>query len=204
MKKSIAFLGLVIANFGIAQCNISGGSHISVDAISQYSVENELAQCKQCHQWSVSSNAQIVGDSRENKVSIKGISNGNATVSLQYLSPQGLVKCSREVTIVGESTAIPSVEKKNEGDCDISLENFREVKLKGDMVLLYPDTKEDLVYFWEANYKNGMKETSSEKTPEFKLQLDNPIVSVQIKVFSKSCYKTFTKTYESNFWKFLK
>lgn len=201
-KQAILFLGLMM-NWAFAQCDIEGNSQISAHDTAVFGIGNELAQCKQCHQWSVEGNATIVGDNRQNKVSVKAQSSGKATLHLQYFSPQGLVKCSKDVAIVGGNAA-PKTERKTDADCDIQFDNYKEVKMGANAILFYPDTPQELTYTWEVDYKDGTKKTSSEKVPQFPLYENNPIEQVKVRVFSKSCYKKFAKTYNQSFWELLK
>lgn len=207
MKKLQMFLLGLTVNLAFGQCEILGNAHLNTSDTAKYSISNELAQCKQCHQWSVIGNASIIGDYRQNEITLKAHSQGTATLSLQYFSPQGLVKCSKDIHIMGQGTAHTPTRKSNvshDKNCDINFNGYKEVKMDNHSILFYPDTQQELSYTWEVDYKDGSQETSSEKVPQFTFSENNPILNVHIKVFSKSCYKRLTKTYDEGFWKNVK
>lgn len=206
MKNLYTLPLLIISNLGFSQCEILGENTIDTGKTYEYSINNELAQCKQCHHWTTIGNTSIISDNRLNSISVKALSPGKATIALQYLSNQGLVKCSKEVEIItfSSSTQNSSTDNRKNGDCDIQVSNFKEVKISAQKIAFLTENQQDLVYTWEAHYKDNTKVSSNEKVPQFPFSEDNPITKVEVKIFSKTCYSKFSKNYDGNFWKYLK
>lgn len=204
--KRITTLFLTLLSVTIfAQCEISGKNTLFIGETSTYSIGNEVSQCKQCHQWNSQGNATINSDNRLNSVNVNALSAGKATLFLQYFSHQSLVSCSKDILIVERKNQNTTQNNpSNDSDCDISFFNFKEVKINENNIALFPDTQQDLKFKWEVNYKNGDTKTFDEKVPQVPFYKENPIVNVKIQVFSKTCYKKFTKTYEGMFWEQLK
>lgn len=200
MRKLNILFFVLFTSLGFAQCEISGSSTIYTGESAIYNISHELAQCRQCHYWTSTGNVSIMGDNRQNSVSVKALSQGNATLTLQYFSPTGLVKCSKDINV-----AISTVPPKNmDSDCDIDLANYKEVKTGNNTIAFFPETNQDLNYTWNVFYQNGTTLSSSEKVPQFIYAQENPIVKVEVKVLSKICYKKFTKTYDAYFWSVFK
>jgi len=80
--------------------------------------------------------------------------------------------------------------------------NYETRKISNDRLGFFSNSSKDFSYTWEVLYKNGQKQYSTEKAPQFSYSKDNQIVTVSVTVVSKSCYKKFTKPYDDNFWKF--
>lgn len=203
MKKlSTLLLGLSAA-LGFAQCEILGNSTLNAGETATYSISNELAQCKQCHYWNVEGNTEIIGDNRLNLVQVRARNSGNSTISLQYFSPNGLVKCSKDVVIVKGTENAHRPLKNTDNECDIHLTNFREVRIDTNTIAFFPDTSQELHYAWKVIYSDGSEATSNDKVPQFSNTVLKVIESIQVQAFSKSCYKKFSKTYNETFWKAL-
>ncbi len=208
MKKLSAIFLLFVAVWSYAQCSINGKSTINIKDTETYSIETNIAQCRECHLWvTVGGNAKIEGDNRLHTVKLKANSGGRTVLSLAYLSPVGLVQCSKNIDILdtsGNSSYTPAPNTSNNSNCDIDFKNYKEVKVSPNIVSFFPNVgaDTDFSYTWTANYRNGDWKTSNEKVPQFPFSEENPILNVKIKVISKTCYKEFSKTYEGNFWKF--
>ena len=159
-----------------------------------------MAQCKQCHQWTISGNAVISSDDHKlNNIRIKALSAGRATLSLQYFSSHDLVKCTKEINITDDKAPVA---KTTESNCDVPSISFKEVKIDNSTIAFFPDSKENLNYTWEAFYADGKQENSAEKVPQFSINEQNPIIKIQVRIFAKNCYKILAKTYDASFWKY--
>ena len=201
MKKFSQLFLVLVSTLGFAQCEITGKSSLVVGEKSSYGIKKD-AQCKECYRWTLDGKAVIVSDNRLNSVEINPINTGNATLSVQYLSHDGhVVKCSKDLHISLTETANASEKAKN-GECDIDVTNYETKKLTNERLGFYSNSNGDFSYTWEVLYKNGQKQYSTEKAPQFSYSKDNQIVTVSVTVVSKSCYKKFTKPYDDNFWKF--
>ena len=200
MKKFSQLFLVLVSTFGFAQCEITGKSSLVVGETAEYSISNESAQCKQCHQWTISGNAVISSDDHKlNNIRIKALAAGKAILSLQYFSSHDLVKCTKEINITDDKA--PAA-KTTESNCDVPSINFKEVKIDNSTIAFFPESKENLSYTWEAFYADGKHETSAEKVPLFSINEQNPIIKINVKVFAKNCYKIFAKTYDTSFWKY--
>lgn len=211
MKKLVLVATFFISIFAFSQCTITGKSAIKVLEEETYSVDKEMAQCKDCHLWvSVGGNATISGDNRQNAVKIKANSGGRQVLSASILTPQGLLQCSKNIDILDTSEV--GIAKNNVStndipklpNCDVQVNNFKEVKYAENIVSFFPNvTDGDYKYQWTVNYANGDQMISTEKVPQFPYTKENGISTVKVKVTSTKCIKEFTKTYELSFWKFL-
>ena len=200
MKKFSQLFLILVSTLGFAQCEITGKSSLVVGETAEYNISNESAQCKQCHQWTISGNAVISSDDHKlNNIRIKALAAGKTTLSLQYFSSHDLVKCTKEINITDDKA--PTA-KTTESNCDVPSINFKEVKIDNSTIAFFPESKENLSYTWEAFYADGKHETSAEKVPLFSINEQNPIIRINVKVFAKNCYKIFAKTYDTSFWKY--
>ena len=200
MKKFSQLFLVLVSTLGFAQCEITGKSSLVVGETAEYNISNESAQCKQCHQWTISGNAVISSDDHKlNNIRIKALAAGKTTLSLQYFSSHDLVKCTKEINITDDKA--PTA-KTTESNCDVPSINFKEVKIDNSTIAFFPESKENLSYTWEAFYADGKHETSAEKVPLFSINEQNPIIRINVKVFAKNCYKIFAKTYDTSFWKY--
>lgn len=211
MKKLITVISIFAGVYSFAQCNISGKSTIKVLDEETYSVPTELAQCKDCHLWvGVGGNISLVGDNRQNTVKIKANSGGRQVISLAALTPQGLVQCSKNIDIVDGNGALPvtsvtptSSETPKTGNCDIEVNNYKEVKYADQIVSFFPNvTSDSYKYNWTVTYQNGDSVSSTEKVPQFPFTKENGISRVKVKINSTKCVREFSKTYDSNYWRF--
>ena len=206
MKKIIT-IGCILVAFSVsAQCNITGKSSITVLSEETYSIGSEAAQCKECHLWvTVGGNTTILGDSRQNAVKIKANSWGREVISLSVLTSQGLMQCSKNIDVVDSNGAIPVVAEapKTTKNCDIDVDNYKEVKYADNIVSFFPNvTNDGFKYSWTVTYFNGETMSSTEKVPQFPFKKENGINKVTVKINSSKCLKEFSKTYDGNYWKF--
>lgn len=203
-KITTLFFGM-LSSLGIAQCDISGASTLQVGQSVTYATHPTDVQCKDCHQWAISGDHGIIStDKKLNKIDFKATRAGNATVSLVYLSPRGVEKCSKEIQIIDPTATKRVVQKTQDSDCDIEFADFKEVKINENTIAFFPNSSQKLNYTWETHYQNGQIESSTDKVPQFTLSAKNPIVSVKIKLTSAICFKQISKSYDASYWKALK
>ena len=207
MKKILLLAGLTFAFSMEAQCNISGNSSVKVNEISTYTLDNDNAQCSDCHLWvTVGGNSQIDGEFRKNSVKIKPNSGGRTVLSLSVLTSQGLSQCSKNIDIIdGTTSSVSNLQNsiQTAQDCDIALESFKEVKYADGVVTFFPsNTNNDYKYSWTAVYADGKQAESSEKIPQFPYTKEGSITTVKVKIVSAKCIKSLSKSYDSTYWKF--
>ncbi len=204
MKKTITLFALLIAAFSMAQCIIIGKTSISIEENPMYSIENDNAQCTDCHLWvTVGGNSQLDGDFRKNTIKLKPTAGGRTVLSLSILTPQGLSQCSKNIDITDKTSNISTSSNQQKVDCDISVNSFREVKYAEGIVSFFPsNTQNNYGYTWTVIYANGEQKTSTEKIPQFPYTKEGSITTVKLKVLSTQCMKDLAKTYDNTYWKF--
>ncbi|WP_304344173.1 hypothetical protein [Chryseobacterium koreense] len=206
MKKIILLLSLLIFGAGFSQCYIIGNPNIKVGETENYTVEKDIAQCKDCHLWTIyGDHATVDGDVKQNSIKLKGNTSGQTILSLAMIAPQGMVQCSKVVDVVEPVKNItinissPEIAKPN---CDIDFSEYREEKAAEGMVSFSPaKTENNYKYEWTVVYMDGAQKQSTEKSPQFPYTKENGIVTVSGKIISTRCMRSFTKTYDSNYWK---
>ncbi len=101
--------------------------------------------------------------------------------------------CLKEYT----KTYTASNINQEEIDCDISIKDFKEVRVSDDILAFFPSsTMNNYAYTWEVSYYNGETRTSKEKVPQFPANKTTMRVkTVKLKVQSKKCLKEYTKEY---------
>lgn len=204
MKKITLIITLLISVFAFSQCVIKGNTKMKVSDVETFSIDNDLAQCPDCHLWvNISGNTELQGDVKQNSVKLKANSPGRTVLSLVVLSSQGVSQCSKNIDVVDVTTAKPdNVVSTTSSNCDIDFSDYREAKTSDGIVAFLPNGKNNYKYEWNATYENGDKKTSTEQIPQFNYSRDNGIKTMVLKVTSPRCIRNFTKTYEPNFWKF--
>lgn len=204
MIKTLTFISLSFSFMLSAQCNIVGKSSITKNEIATYTIENDIAQCPDCHLWiAVGNNAQLESDFKKNSVKIKPLSSGRTVLSLSILSDHGLVQCSKNIDILADGLIDREQTQSEKINCDITTNNFKEVKYDVGMVTFFPnDSQKEYKYTWKVNYSNGEIKESNEKIPKFPYSEEKPITKVSVKVVSLNCMKEFSKTYDKYYWKF--
>ena len=203
MKKFSQLFLVLISTLGFSQCEITGKSSLAVGEKSSYNIKKD-AQCKECYRWASTGGIVVESDNRLDSVEIMPVNAGNSTLYVQYISENGnITKCSKDISILAkeDSEETPAETAKKE-DCDIDVTNYETRKISNDRLGFFSNSSKDFSYTWEVLYKNGQKQYSTEKAPQFSYSKDNQIVTVSVTVVSKSCYKKFTKPYDDNFWKF--
>lgn len=69
MKKLTTLLSLVVLSGLKAQCNITGSPTVKINETATFSLENDNAQCSDCHPLlTVGGNSKIEDDFRKNSV----------------------------------------------------------------------------------------------------------------------------------------
>lgn len=203
MKKIILAVLLMTSASAFSQCNILGKSSIGVSEPEIYAIENTPAQCKECHLWvNVGGNSTIESDNKLNSIKLKGKAGGREILSLTMLTPSGIIQCSKNIEIL-DATKIAKSEPKAPNDCDIDVNDFKEVKYSEGVVSFFPSkTANEYKYTWVATYFNGEKSESNEKVPQFPYTKANGIEKINLKIVSKKCIRNSSKTYDSNYWFF--
>lgn len=205
MKKLYTLSCLLLATLFYAQCNISGKNTINIGEQATYQIGSEAAQCRDCHLWTYAGQSiSFVGDTRQNILSVSGVQPGAAVLSLTYLSSKGISTCSKNIQVL-PSGATPSQSPNTGIDCDININNFKEVKVDNGIVSFFPTGNDGgFGYEWVALYADGSTQSSRDKVPQFNYSKDNSIIRISVKISSKICYKNLSKNYENTFWKVFK
>ena len=204
MKKTL--FAVLIANAALvsAQCTINGPSTVKLGEDVVFSVDKELAQCTDCHQWRIpeGSFSTTGGNSKKNSIKINPSAIGNSSISLSVMTPKGMQDCSKSIEIVDKATSTQQTTSQS-GNCTISVKEFQEIKLNDNTVVLYPNVRnQSYVYQWKLGYANGTFLESKDIVPSFQQTPDNNIVSAVLKIELPSCVRTYTKSYDVHFWKY--
>lgn len=194
MKKISTILFSITSSVIFAQCEIIGKSNINVGEKESYSVTGSYSQCEQCHHWASQGNANIITDNRLNNISINPIKEGNAKLSIEYLSDSGLIKCHKDIVISNKEN-INNKENIDSNECDIDVTDYEEIEITKDRLAFMDISGKGYNHNWEVTYKNGQKSTSNDNSPQFINYKDNPIKKVTITVKSNKCHKKFTISY---------
>lgn len=204
MKKVFFILSLVASVMVFAQCNILGKSTINIADTETYTVENDNAQCPDCHLWvTIGGNTKIEGDFRKNKVTIQPIAGGRTVLSLSMLTSQGISQCSKNIDVIDRNITESRANVQNQTDCDITISGFKEVKYADGVVSFFPnEMQNNYKYTWTVVYGDGTQKTSNEKVPQFEYNREIGISTVRVKMMSSKCIKDLSKTYDVGFWKF--
>lgn len=97
---------LMVGSFISAQCNIIGKPILSMNETAQYSVDVE-GQCADCYQWkSTGNNIVLMEEGKKKSINIKGSGNGNATLSVAVLTPNGMVECTKNLQITDKASPV--------------------------------------------------------------------------------------------------
>jgi hypothetical protein len=186
-----------------SQCNIVGKDSFSINDTETYTIENDNAQCSECHLWAViGRNAQIDGDFRKNSVKIKPIAIGRTVLSLSVLSSEGFSQCSKNIDISADNaSSTNSASNYNSVNCDITTTDFKEVKYGQGTVSFFPiPPNNDYKYTWTAIYFGGTQQESSEKVPLFPYNTDGGISTLKVKIMSSKCIRSMTRNYDPTYW----
>ena len=208
MKKIIFISLLSFSIAGFSQCNITGKNTVYIGTAETFEIENDNAQCTDCHLWSTTGdNLQIQGDFRKKSVTIQPVTDGRTTLSLAVLTSQGLIQCSKNIDVIRtsseESQAGNNTVQQKNIDCDIDVYDYKEVRYSDGIVGIFPiPSNNNFNYKWTAVYQNGEEKTSTEKVPQFPYSKENGIAVLKLMTTSNKCIKNSSKTYDVNFWKF--
>lgn len=201
MKKLIMMMLMAIAHPSFSQCTIIGDDKISNLKESDFETTLE-APCKDCYQWSIEGNPDMVIQSKTKRISLKGIKAGSFKIKVAALTPKGLVSCEKNFEVI-ENEVINSASdgKIKSSNCNITNIDFKEVHFSDNQFILYPaETPLDISYSWEVTFKNGKKLNLTEKAPKVSNEEENPITEVVMIWDSKVCTKKYTKNYPESFW----
>lgn len=199
----IRILSIFIMLFSVGmfgQCVINGSPDLKVNETQTYTIENDVAQCRECHQWMISGgNTSLIGDYRLNSIKVVANSAGKSVLTLNILSPKGMVQCTKTIEVINEEV---NGKKGISSNCDINFSSYKELKNSEGSVTFVPDQSENKYQLeWTISYLNGEQKESKENRPRFDYTKENPITSVQLKIHSAKCTRTFNKAYDSGFWK---
>lgn len=205
MSKIVFLFGFLSFVNGISQCYILGKPSIKAGETETYTVEKDIAQCGDCHLWTThGGNVTLQGNVKQNSIKLTGNTGGQTILSLAMLAPQGMVQCSKIVEVtepVKNITIYKTAPGSTNANCDIDFNEYQELKVADGMVLFSPtETERNYKYEWTVIYSDGEQKQSTEKKPQFPFSQDHGIISVAVKMISGNCMRTFTKTYDSNFW----
>ena len=203
MKKILSLFSVLLMTSAFAQCNINGNSEIRVGTTSTYSVQNDIAQCRDCHLWENNGGvASLQGNVKRNSVRLTGNSVGKMTLNFAMLSPQGIVQCSKNIEVVDSSGRRSDFSSTNSStNCNSDFTDYAEKKNTDGMVTFVPSTnRTDYKYEWTATYSNGDSKTSTSSTPNFSYSKENGISSVTVRITSPNCISNFSKTYNATYW----
>lgn len=216
MKTTLPIAFAAVSMQLSAQCNIAGPSSINVSEETAYIIPNEIAQCKDCHLWvALGSDFLISGDNRQNSVKVKATNGGRKILSATVLTSKGILQCCKNIDVLIATSGTPSsnssittsstASQNSQPACDVKVDNFKEVKYDEGIVTFFPNSNDaSYIYNWTISYDNGETKTSNEKIPQFSYSAENGIKTVRVKIISAKCYKDYSKTYDSNFWKYFK
>ncbi len=205
--KRISFASCLLLGFlAYSQCTITGKNTLATGSTEVFGIENDNAQCTDCHLWTTDSkNIQIESDFRKNTISVKSLSEGKSVLSLSVLTSQGLVQCSKNIEVVSNSAnnIVTGNTPQKETDCDINIYDYKETKYSEGIVGVFPiPSTSTYQYTWTAVYRNGDEKKSTEKVPQFPYSKENGITTIKLQAVSSKCIKNSSKTYEANFWKY--
>ena len=201
--KNLLYLSLItISNTIAAQCSITGPSTIKIDESANYQIENDIAQCKDCHRWFTTGDyAYINSDNKLNNVTVKGLSAGKQTISLGIITANGFIQCDKNIEIVTDNS-IPTNQPEISKNCDIDISVFKDAKVDDSTVAFLPTiTNNQYKYDWVINYSNGQEVKSIEKIPQIKYnKTGNTITKVTVNILSSKCIREIHKNYDDKFW----
>lgn len=199
MKKFLTLAAGFLATISYAQCTIAGNTSIKPNETATFSVDAK-AQCDECYFWKSSNeqNLKIDGNNKTNKITVKTGSVGKSTISVSVLTNQGPLQCEKVIEVADNKQNVA------ENSCGIQIDDFKDVKVTESVISFFPnENSSDYLYKWTVTYVNGDVQESSEKIPQFFFSEINYIITVKLKITSKSpiCSIILTKKFEQNYWK---
>lgn len=196
LNKFLAFAAFFIFSMSAsAQCYIDGSPTVYVGETQTYTVKNNKAKCVDCHEWSFAGENIKLKESKEVSLQITGMTAGTAMIFLKMETPNGEVRCNKNLSI------LPAVVKQNV-DCDVFYSGFSEKKLTENKIGFMHKKSDAYQYLWTATYADGQTQTSRDAEPQFNLTKENHLAKISVQILSAQCMRTYTKTYEQNFWAF--
>lgn len=196
MKKIIFIVAHFIIVQTYAQCNIVADNANAQNEEKSFTVDTK-AQCDDCYLWTAPT-LQILGNNKQNKVTVKNINTESSEISVLVLTADGIKECKKTLETTSSETPIPQTTK-----CGITIKDFKEVQVDSETLSFFPNENQfDYSYRWTVVYKNGDKKESSEKIPQFNISENNNITDTKLQVISKSpiCSITISKNYPDSFW----
>lgn len=200
MKKITQILVLTISIQLFSQCNIIEVKPVKASETTTFRVEKNNAQCPDCYQWTLLSNsAKIEGNNTKNSVKIKTFSDGNSTLSLLVLTPNGIEECNKTIEALTEITEENHLNE--EENCDIPSMKFSEVKYDNGKVLVLPDSQNtNFKYNWMVTYNDDTRTESKDRISQFYYDKERLIDKIQLTISTRKCVKINNKTYSTDFW----
>ena len=197
MKKTYTLFALILFIFGAAQCTIQGPAQLQIGDKQIYSIAEKPANCTDCFQWAHGDQKIILeGNTQRDSLIIKGAVPGNAILSLNVKSAEGVLKCQKTIEVVAGKELYLNSEK-----CKIDVSSFSFVKNPEGIIVFKPaETNHAYSYDWTIFYGDGTKQTSKEINPQFKVSAQMPIVKVELIVSSVQCTRRIVANYQSYFW----
>ena len=196
LTKSLLCIALLLFSFtASAQCYIDGSPTVYVGETQTYTVKNNKAKCGDCHEWSVAGQNVKVKEGKQQTIQLTGTAQGTSMIFLKMQSPTGEVRCNKNLSI------LPAVVKQN-ADCDVFYSGFSEKKIGENKIGFVHKKSDAYQYLWTATYADGQTQTSRDAEPQFNLTKENQLVKISVQILSAQCMRTYSKTYEQNFWAF--
>lgn len=193
LKSILTLISFAVYNILAAQCYVDGSPTIYIGETQQYTVKNNVAKCRTCHTWSATDANISMNASKADILEITGVAEGTAMIFLTMQTSKGEAKCNKNISV------LPAVIRENL-DCDVYYSGFSEKKTDEGQVTFMHKKSDTYSYRWTAVFEDGKSENSAEVFPNFKFTNDNQIVKISVQILAEQCMRTYSKTYEKNFW----
>lgn len=206
MKNVIVLVLMCILQSTHAQCFITGNSTLFVGQETNYVVD-EIAQCKDCYQWTIGNGEEVIFTSVKNvnNIQLKGMKVGRVNLSLSMFTHHGLVQCSKSIDVIDKNTPLGTSSTSAPINCDVDVSDFKELRYSDTQIIFVPNlSQKKIAYQWLATYQSGAEQQVDDKSPVLECTSANPIVEVKLRINSTVCTRKFSKTYPESFWKALK
>lgn len=201
MKKILVFYSLIVFYFGFSQCYIQGNDTVKVSGSEMYSVTNSTAECADCYSWEIiGDNATFDGEVKQSSVRILPKNGGTFILTATLKSAKGNKQCSKNIQI---SNNFGVDAEGNSSGCDITWIGYKETKnTESDVIFESLVKNDDEKISWTVTYANGDEKTANVTSPHFNYSKENGIAKVVTKISTAKCTRTFTKNYDTTFWKY--
>ena len=193
MKKNLVFFALIVFTFGFSQCYVDGSPTVYVGETQTYTVKNNVAKCATCYSWSATEGNINIKTSKTENLEITGLAEGTSMIFLTMQTAKGEARCNKNISI------LPAVIRENP-DCDVYYSGFSEKKSGEGQVTFVHKKSDAYSYRWTALFDDGTSETSTDAFPTFKFTKNNQIAKISVQILAEQCMRTYSKTYEKNFW----